>query len=80
MFTKTKKFIALVLVCSFALLSLASCDSDCDHEYGDWEVSKEATCIEKGYVKYVASAPVITALVIRPALACRNVIVSSCRP
>ncbi len=52
MFNKAKKVIALALVCAIAMCNLISCDllssEECDHEYGEWEVTKEPTCTQKG--------------------------------
>ena len=52
MFIKKTKILALALVVAIAVCNLASCDmifkKQCDHDYGDWEVTKEPTCTKKG--------------------------------
>ncbi|MBR4034170.1 MAG: leucine-rich repeat protein, partial [Clostridia bacterium] len=49
-----KKITIAIIALILALFCLAACggeggsDDECDHEFGDWKVTKEATCAEKG--------------------------------
>lgn len=54
---KVKKVLiaALCLMLTACVALFAACNDDCEHEYGEWSVTKAATCAEKGVKTRVCS-------------------------
>lgn len=54
---KIKKVLiaALCLMLTACVALFAACNDDCEHEYGEWSVTKAATCAEKGVKTRVCS-------------------------
>lgn len=46
---------ALCLMLTACVALFAACNDDCEHEYGEWSVTKAATCSEKGVKTRVCS-------------------------